>query len=796
MVNAVRERPLRTAAALLLAGFVLGLTPLAFAPAGPAAPLSDGGPIHPQAAVPGSSGFTVSPNPDDSGVSTTFDASGVCLALVGSCTYSYSGLPSGCSGSSGASFSCTPSTTGVFEVNVTATWGCPLCATNNGSVSFTVNAYPSVSSVTATPANLDVGQSTDLSVSVSGGSTPFAYSWSSLPAGCSSLDTNPLSCQPNGSGTFSILVSVHDAVGGHSSGSVALSVASRLSVALSASPSVRDLGGPVTFTATVSGGQSPYTEAYTGLPPGCSSADTASLSCTPTAQGTYSVNVTAGDSVGSQASATVALHVVGAPTASLTATPSTLDVGQKLALVASVVGGSGGERYAYTNLPTGCLSANVSTLVCTPTAAGTESVVVTITDSQGNTATASASVAVNPALTAKISANLTAGLAPLSVTFSASVSGGSTPYHYAWLFAKNASSNLTKPRFVFVSAGNYSVSLSVTDAAGSTITVYQVITVQPRSNLPTYTVSFFVNPSGCGPITLDSFLLRDGSTEPLPAATYPAIAPSCPGFAFTQWVPSGSLLVSQPAVASTNVTVQGTGSITAVLTAVLTHGSAPPGGFSFHSLSSWGPYLPLLGVAVLLLVVMAYYLHRRRTDRGPVGDGDGAVGPSAGVPSASRPVGPGASPSASGAPLFPVAPATAPPSTGADRGAPTAPAKAVQSPYVSSPPASRLSASLAAAPATRMAEAPPVRSPYASPSRTAAATVVRDPLASRSPIAPPTGPNGPAPNGAPASRGPRPGDTAPPNGAREWPPSRIWDISSTPNTPAKSSARRAPPDNP
>ncbi len=181
------ERPSPTAAAWLLVVLVIGLSSLGLAHAGPPSNASadPSGPVT-VASQPAANGFTASPNPDDVGVSASFDASGACLAVVGTCNYSYSGLPPGCSGSSGSSFECAPSSAGQFNVNATATWACPICATNTASLTFDVNDYPSLTAVTATPAALDIGQSTRLSASVGGGTSPISYTWSQLPSGCSS----------------------------------------------------------------------------------------------------------------------------------------------------------------------------------------------------------------------------------------------------------------------------------------------------------------------------------------------------------------------------------------------------------------------------------------------------------------------------------------------------------------------------------------------------------------------------------------------------------------------------------
>lgn len=86
---------------------------------------------------------------------------------------------------------------------------------------------------------------------------------------------------------------------------------------------------------------------------------------------------------------------IGAPTiSSFTATPSTVTVGQTMALTVSASGGNGSLSYAYTGLPPGCTSANTASLSCTPTTAGTYILRAYVNDSTGHSASATASLTV------------------------------------------------------------------------------------------------------------------------------------------------------------------------------------------------------------------------------------------------------------------------------------------------------------------------------------------------------------------------------------------------------------------
>jgi hypothetical protein len=151
---------------------------------------------------------------------------------------------------------------------------------------------------TASPASIELGQSIQFSVSATGGQSPYSYSWSGLPSGCSSTNSNPLSCTPSSTGTSSVTVTVTDSLGiTLTSLSVSATVVAVLTVAQpTVSASSVTVGQTVVFTASVTGGTAPYTYSWTGLPTGCSSSDASQVSCVPTTTGSWSVSVIVTDS--------------------------------------------------------------------------------------------------------------------------------------------------------------------------------------------------------------------------------------------------------------------------------------------------------------------------------------------------------------------------------------------------------------------------------------------------------------------------------------------------------------------
>jgi hypothetical protein len=76
-----------------------------------------------------------------------------------------------------------------------------------------------------------------------------------------------------------------------------------------ATPATLRADATTVLRVRATGGDPPFTYEYSSLPPGCSSRDTSTLSCTPIAAGDYTVEVTVSDLVSDTASAKVSLTV-------------------------------------------------------------------------------------------------------------------------------------------------------------------------------------------------------------------------------------------------------------------------------------------------------------------------------------------------------------------------------------------------------------------------------------------------------------------------------------------------------
>jgi YVTN family beta-propeller protein len=374
------------------------------------------------------------------------------------------------------------SVSGSYLITVADTAG------NSGTAIITVYTDPTVATPAASPGSVDVGQAVTFSVTSSGGSGGFTYAWSGLPTGCASSGAASDSCTPTGAGTFTVTVVVTDSNGLNvTSHALLYGIDTDPTVGgIHASRGTIDVGQTVTFTTSASGGSPGYTYAWSGLPTGCTSSDSASDSCTPTGAGTFSVAVSVTDSNGWTVTGSAFPYSIDpSPTAAKPVASSlSIDIGQSFVLTTTVGGGSGSYSYSWFGLPLGCLSANASSVTCTPTGAGTLYITVNVTDSNGFAVTSqilSYSVYGDPTVSSF-------GVSPESVlqgnsaTFATATTGGRVPltYSYLGLPAGCSSANVSAFTCAPSATGTFTVEVIVLDANGFKVTRNATLTVDAQ----------------------------------------------------------------------------------------------------------------------------------------------------------------------------------------------------------------------------------------------------------------------------------------------------------------------------
>jgi hypothetical protein len=214
----------------------------------------------------------------------------------------WGGLPTGCAGADSLSVSCDPTRNGDSSLTLTITDTNGYSA-ESAAVSFAVYTDPSISAPAIPATSSDVGRPATLATIVSPGSGGDSFTWTGLPAGCSSGNASTLTCAPSEKGTYPIEITLTDSNDYTVRATESLVVYPLPTVdSFAASPGSSILAGQsFTFTAVPGNGSGGFHYLWNSLPAGCQSTDSYSLSCTPSGPGNWNVSVTVTDSNGGNA---------------------------------------------------------------------------------------------------------------------------------------------------------------------------------------------------------------------------------------------------------------------------------------------------------------------------------------------------------------------------------------------------------------------------------------------------------------------------------------------------------------
>jgi len=316
-----------------------------------------------------------------------------------------------------------------------------------------------------------------------------AYTWAlsggALPGDLQIYADGHMAGTAPSAGTFNFSVQVTDAGGNTASKSFVL-VVSPAPLTITTPPfSSMQVGAAVNTTFTAKGGVPPYTFSTSGTLPAGTQFSGTTLAGTLTTPGTYSFTVTVTDSAQGTASQTYTITATG-PRLSITTT-SPLPSGQVGVAYGAVQfqasGGVAGSGYVWSagSLPAGMALSSSGSLSGTPTAAGTFSIAVTVTDSAKSTATGSFSIAI--AAISIATASLPDATLGVSYSGSMAATGGAAPL--AWTATGLPAGISLSPSGSFsgvpTAVGASNVTVTVTDAAGSAAKRSYTLNVNPAS---------------------------------------------------------------------------------------------------------------------------------------------------------------------------------------------------------------------------------------------------------------------------------------------------------------------------
>jgi hypothetical protein len=439
-------------------------------------------------------------------------------------TFSANGLPGGLSiNSATGAVSGTPNGSGTSSVTVrVADSGGTLAQTAQAPVSIIINA-PSPPLLQITTPSLGggtAGQIYSAVIAAGGGSGGYSFGVisGSLPSGVQLALGGQLYGTPTSPGTYSFTAQVTDSSTNTATRGFSIVIAPATLAVSGTPPTTVAVNSTLSVQFGGAGGVPPYKFAISGSTPTGTSFSNGVLSGVASAPGSFSFTVTATDSQTPPATASqgYAITVTSGPIV-ISANLPAAQVGQPYSGQFSATGGAGG--YSFSGSGSNGLSVSSSGGVSgTPTAVGTASLSVTVTDSSGTKASGSFSVVINgPGLfVATTSLSDGALTVPYSATLGAS--GGTTPYSWSATGLPNGlsvSASLGTISGTPTQQGVFSVNVAVTDHDGKTATATLSLTVGPA---PVTITTTGITPPALGV----TFSLTFGATGGTPPYTWTA----------------------------------------------------------------------------------------------------------------------------------------------------------------------------------------------------------------------------------------------------------------------------------
>jgi PKD repeat protein len=258
-----------------------------------------------------------------------------------------------------------------------------------------------------------------------------------------------------------------------------------LGASATAQPGTADAGQVVSLSCVATGGTGPYVYNWT-FGDGTPNSTGSIVDHAYATSGPYTAECTATDAVRSTAFAGVSVTVSPADGVTASVDHGAAAPGTTLNFSATPSGGPGPYTSFLWNFGDGVTAAGSNGSYQYPTT-GQFDASVTVTDGNGVTASAYTAVVITN-VTASPTVNRTSVLPGESLAYAATGSGGAGgPYTYAWSFGDGSHGSGAAAAHAFERTGNFSTTVTVTDALGATAT-FSLSPVEVFANLTQHIV--------------------------------------------------------------------------------------------------------------------------------------------------------------------------------------------------------------------------------------------------------------------------------------------------------------------
>ena len=350
-------------------------------------------------------------------------------------TFTATGLPGGLSISTTGQVTGSPTTAGTTTAAITVTDSTTGTHLTN-TVNFPITINPGLAITTASLPSGFVNSAYSATVVATGGTSPYTFTASGLPAGLSISTGGAITGSPTAAGTVTAVITATDSTPGihlNATANLSITISPALAITTSSLPT-GFVGTAYSTTVTATGGTTPYTFTATGLPGGLSISTGGAITGNPTTTGTVTAAITVTDSTpGTHFTKTANLSITINPGVAITTSSlPTGFVGTAYNFTVTATGGTTPYTFTATGLPGGLSISTGGAITGSPTTAGTTTAAITVTDSTTGTHltnTANLSITINPAL-AITTASLPTGFTGTAYNTTVTATGGTTPYTF------------------------------------------------------------------------------------------------------------------------------------------------------------------------------------------------------------------------------------------------------------------------------------------------------------------------------------------------------------------------------